>query len=218
MANLDPRTFEQFMNQARIKLPGASDAGIKVELFDTMKEFLKDSNAWTEDILFTAAANTTDYLLTPLQDGGQIIRLVGVWDDKQIPVPSFMPTFGTIRMVHQPSISSSQPQWTARVIKNIALPTTREDIPVAPDWLLGVYSVDILDGLLGKMMGQQAKSYSNGTMSTYHLRRFRTAIQTARTAAIRQNTQGAQEWAFPRGWGCNTQRGGVSTAWPTRAF
>lgn len=218
MATLDPRTFEQFMNQARIKLPGASDAGIKLELYDVMKEFMKDSNAWTEDITFTALPNTTKYLLTPVQDGGQIIRLIGVFDDKGIPIPAFMPTFGQITIVNQASTSPNQPVWTARVVKNITLPTTREDIPVGPDWLLTVYSVDILDGLLGKMMGQQAKSYSNGQMSTYHLRRFRTAIQGARTAAIRQNTQGAQEWAFPRGWASSSQRGGVSTAWPTRAF
>lgn len=217
MAQLDPRAFEQLMNQARIKLPGASDAGIKLELFDVMKEFLKDSNAWTEDIAFTALANITDYILTPL-DGGQIIRLVGVWDDKMIPVPSFMPTFGTLRLVNLASTVPTQPVWTARVVKNVMLPTTREDIPIGPDWLLNVYSLDILDGLLGKMMGQQAKSYSNGQMSTYHLRRFRTAIQGARTAAIRQNTMGAQEWSFPTGWRSTTQRGGVSTAWPTRAF
>lgn len=218
MATLGRREFDIFMNQARMKLPGSSDAGIKAELFDVMKEFLKDSNAWTEDITFTVQPNTTDYLLTPLQDGGQIIRLVGVWDDKMIPIPAFMPNFGTIRLVNQAATVPTQPTWTARVIKNITLPTTREDIPIGPDWLLSVYSVDVLDGLLGKMMGQQAKSYSNSTMSAYHLRRFRTAIQVARTAAARQNILGGQEWAFPRGWGCNSQRGGVSTAWPTRAF
>lgn len=217
MAQFAKRDFDQLMNQARIKLPGASDAGIKLELFDVMKEFLKDSNAWTEDITFTAQAGTLQYILSPL-DGGQIIRLVGVFDDKGIPVPAFMPTFGTLQLVNQASIVPTQPVWTARVIKNVALPTTREDIPIGPDWLLTVYSLDILDGLLGKMMGQQNKTFSNGQMSTYHLRRFRTAIQSARTAAIRQNTVGAQEWAFPRGWGSSSQRGGVSTAWPTRAF
>lgn len=218
MATLDRREFEQFMNQARIKLPGASDAGIKVELYDVMKEFLRDSNAWTEDITFTPSPSTQDYLLTPVQDGGQIIRLIGVVDDKLIPIPAFMPTFGTLRLVNQPSAVATQPTWTARVVKNIMLPTTREDVPVAPDWVLTVYSTDILDGLLGKMMGQQMKSFSNGQMSTYHLRRFRTAIQVARTAAIRQNSVGAQEWSYPRGWSASSQRGGVSTAWPTRAF
>lgn len=218
MAVLDPRMFDQLMNQARIKLPGSSDAGIKLELYDVMKEFLKDSSAWTEDILFTAQPGTTDYILTPVQDGGQIIYLVGVWDDKMIPVPAFMPNFGSIRLVHPASTAANQPSWTARVVKNVTLPTTKEDVPIGPDWLLSVYSLDILDGLLGKMMGQQNKTYSNGTMSTYHLRRFRTAIQGARTAAIRQNTKGAQEWAYPRGWSASTQRGGVSTAWPSRAF
>ena len=213
---LDKREFELFMNQARMKLPGASDTGITAELYDVLKEFFRDSNAWTEDIPVTVQQNTTTYTLTPFQDG-QIIRLVGFWDDKGIPVPSFMPQFGMLQLLHQPSITVPTP-WTARVVKTITLPTGRDFMPIAPDWTLGVYSVDILDGLLGKMMGQQAKSYSNGTMSTYHLRRFRTAIQLARTAALRMNTVGAQEWAYPRGWNAGSQRGGVSTAWPTRAF
>jgi hypothetical protein len=157
------------------------------------------------------------YTLLP-QFGGQIISLVGVWDDKFIPIPAFMPDFGTIRIVNQASTTPNQPLWTARVVKNITLPTTKDDVPVGPDWLLTVYSVHILDGLLGKMMGQQAKSFSNDKMAAYHLKRFRTGIQIARTAALRQNTTGAQEWAFPRGWTTSTQRGGVSTAWPTRAF
>jgi hypothetical protein len=217
MANLERHTFDMLMNQARIKLPGSSDSGIKLELYDVMKEFLADSNAWTEDITFTAQPSVTMYSLVP-QFGGQIINLVGVWDDKMIPIPAFMPHFGTIQLVNQASTTPNQPVWTARVTKNITLPTTRDDVPVAPDWILTVYSVHILDGLLGKKKGQQAKSYSNDKMAAYHLKRFRTGIQIARTAAIRQNTKGAQEWAFPRGWTTSTQRGGVSTAWPTRAF
>jgi hypothetical protein len=217
VAYLDRHTFDMLMNQARIKLPGSSDSGIKLELYDVMKEFLADSHAWTEDITFTAAPNVLLYTLLP-QFGGQIISLVGVWDDKFIPIPAFMPDFGTIRIVNQASTTPNQPLWTARVVKNITLPTTKDDVPVGPDWLLTVYSVHILDGLLGKMMGQQAKSFSNDKMAAYHLKRFRTGIQIARTAALRQNTTGAQEWAFPRGWTTSTQRGGVSTAWPTRAF
>lgn len=215
---LDRREWELLLNQARIKLPGASDAGITAELYDVMREFFRDSNAWTEDIEFTPVAEQRDYHLTPLREG-QIIRLVGVWDSKGIPVPAFMHEFGEVRLLHEPQAAQSQQtNLFARVIKNITLPTGRDNMPIAPYWTLGVYNVDILDGLLGKMMGQQAKSFSNGTMSTYHLRRFRTAIQLARTAAIRQNSVGAQEWAYPRGWSAGSQRGGVSTAWPTRAF
>lgn len=212
---LDPREFEMFMTQARVKLTGASDAGIKAEVYDVFKEFLTDSNAWTEDIEFLGKANATDYILTPAEEG-QVIRLVGVWDDKGIPVPAFMREFGTAKLLHAPQTDQLK-KWFARVVKTVTLPNTREDIPIAPKWLLQVYSVHLLDGVLGKMMGQQSKSYSNGTMSAYHLKRFRTGIQIARTAAARANIVGGQEWAFPR-FAHGSQRGGVSTAWPTRAF
>lgn len=213
---LDPREVDQFLNQARIKLPGASDSGIKLELYDVFKEFFDDSNSWTEDIEFQSQAGTQNYLITPRFDG-QIIRLVGVFDEKLIPVPAFMPHFAHIRLLHAPNTTPPN-KWIARVVKTVVLPTTRENVPIVPEWTLRVYSIHILDGLLGKMMAQQGKSYSDKTMATYHLRRFRSGIQIARTAAIRQNLVGGQEWAYPRGWCSSSQRGGVSTAWPTRAF
>lgn len=209
---VDPRDFEKFMNQARIKLTGSSDSGIKTELFDVLKEFLEDSSAWTEIIHFQAVAATHNYLLVP-HDAGQIIRLVGVYDHKRIPVPAFMEHFGSVHILHAPN-STPPDRWIARVVMNVAVPTTRDDIPIIPKFLLPVYSITILDGLLGKMMAQKNKSYSSDTGSTYHLRRFRTGIQIAKTAATHQNTVGAQAWAFPRGWASRGQRGGVSTAWP----
>lgn len=213
---LNPNEFDQFVTMAEMKLAGASQNGIKAELYDVLKEFFTDSNAWREDIQFQGKANVTDYLLTPLSEG-QIIRLIGTWDDKGIPVPSFMAEFGTVKLLHGPEFDPPS-KWFSRVVKTVTHPITRDGVPIAPDWALRVYSVAIMDGLLGKMMGQQAKSYSNSTMSGYHLRRFRQAIKVARTEAEGANTVGAQSWAFPRFAGPGSQRGGVSTAWPTRAF
>lgn len=213
---LDPRELEQFFTMAQMKLPGASVAGIKTEFFDVCKEFLGDSNAWTENIYFQPIAGTLTYLITPKEEG-QIIRLNGVFDNNLISVPAFMPDFATVLLLNAPN-TTPPTQFFARVAKNVVLPTTRDMVPIVPDWLLRVYSLHLLDGLIGKMMATENTSYSNDTKSTYHLRRFRTGIQLARTAAIRQNLMGAQEWAYPRGWNASSQRGGVSTAWPTRAF
>lgn len=215
---LDKNEFDQFITQAMIKLPGASESGIKAELFDVLKEFFEDSNCWAEDIQFIPQAGVTDYPLAP-REGGQIIRLVGTWDALGIPIQAFMRDFGTVKMLHAPqSTGTAAAKWFSRVIKTVTLPTTRDAVPIAPDWTLRVYSVHVIDGLLGKMMSQQSKSYSNTTSAAYHLKRFRAGIQIARTAAARANLVGAQEWAYPRGWGSGSQRGGVSTAWPTRAF
>lgn len=212
---LDPRELSMLMNQARIKTTGASDDGILVELYDVFKEFFADSQCWWEDITFQATVDRQEYILSPLQEG-QIIALVGVWDEKGIPIDAFMPTFGTIRLVNVPNTTPTT-RWFARVIKNITIPTTKDNTPIAPQWVLGVYSIHILDGLLGKLMAQPGKSWSNQQLGTYHLRRFRTGIQIAKAQAQAQNQVGAQNWTFPRGWSSRGQRGG-SSGWPGRIF
>jgi hypothetical protein len=203
--------FERFMNQARVKLTGASDAGIKAELFDVLHEFFNDSDSWLETLSVPIVTGTTTYALVPAL-GGLIIRLQAVYDPNNIPQPAFMPEFGTLSLVYP--VNTSQP-YTVIVSKQVLLPTSRDDVPDAPPWVMQVYERTILDGVLGKMMGQQNKSYSNDTLSTYHLKRFRDGIQMARVATQRQNTKGAQAWRFPQQYRVSTQRGGISTANPT---
>lgn len=215
---LDRKEFEQFVSNAQIALTGASENGIKAALYDVLKEFYSDSGAWMEDIEFIPLANVDEYSLAPAQEG-QLLRLVGVWDNKGLPVSAFMPDFGRVKLLHAPANSgNADNKWTARFEKTVTLPTTRENIPIAPDWTLRVYSPHILDGVFGKMMAQPGKSYSNDSKAAYHLRRFRVGIAMARTAAKRMNNVGAQAWAYPRGFGRGSQRGNTSTAWPTRAF
>jgi hypothetical protein len=203
--------FERFMNQARVKLTGVSDAGIKGELFDVLHEFFNDSDSWRETLTVPIVPGTTTYSLVPAH-GGLIIRLQGAFDPNNIPQPAFMPEFGTLSLVYP---SNTAQTYSVIVSKQVVLPTSRDDVPDAPHWVMQVYERTILDGVLGKMMGQQNKSYSNDSLSTYHLKRFRDGIQMARTAASRQNTKGAQAWSFPRQFRSSTQRGGISTANPT---
>lgn len=228
---LDPADLEHLMNQARIELTGVSDSGIKTTLFNVLHEFFNDTLAWREHIELLVTANQQHYRLVP-KDGGRIFALFGVWDGNRIPVPAFMPEPPHIQ-IHQHIQTTSiptttvpgQPQplgatnpWLVTVAENVKKPTDSHDIPLAPGWVLRTYLEIIIDGLLGRLMGQPAKSYSNQTMSSYHLRRFRAGIATARTAAARQNTIGAQTWAYPLGWNARTQRGGVSTPFPVTRF
>jgi hypothetical protein len=213
---LQKEEFDRFMSQARVKLTGASDGGIKLELFDVLKEFFEDSNSWTETIDVPITLGVQDYKLVP-RYGGRIIRLNAVWDYHKFPIVAFMPHFGTLHLRWPPSNPGTQNTpftYHAGVVKNLTWQTDKDDVPIAPEWLLDVYGVTILDGLLGKMMTQENKSYTDQGQGKYHLQRFRTGIQQAKVAAQRQNTMGAQNWRFPGGWHCHTQRGGAVTAWP----
>jgi len=91
------------------------------------------------------------------------------------------------------------------------MPTDKNDFPVIPDWILPLYGVGILDGLLGKMMSQIAKSYSNPKQGVYHLARFNGAMAQARASALRRYTFGTQAWSFPQGFRTTGQRGGMGS-------
>ena len=47
---MNERDVERLLNLARTELVGASDAGIKGQLYDVCREFFKDSNSWYEHI------------------------------------------------------------------------------------------------------------------------------------------------------------------------
>jgi hypothetical protein len=211
---IQSRDFERLMNQARIKLPGASDGGLKGELFDTLNEFVGDSNIWDEWIEVQIVPSIKEYLLTPIH-GGMITRLVTMLDPNHIVLPASLPDFRPpSAALHLVWPQSNAMTAHALVVKNITLPNSKDEIPDAPEWLLPLYATKVLDGLLGRMMMQPNKSYSNDTQGTYHQKRFRDGIAVAKTAKARGNLLGGQSWRFPNQMRTNSQRGGVSTPFP----
>lgn len=221
---IQKQDVDRFMGQCRTRLAGSSDAGIKAELFEVLDEFCDDSTSWQEQILLSALAGTstapnTVYDLVP-QQGGTIIRLLAVFDPNQIPVPAFLPTgaqnnleVGQLNLVNP----VSAPQvLTVLVGKTVLLPTQKDEIPDFDQTLFRRYMRTMIDGVLGKMMGHANKSYSNAGGSTYHLTKFNAGKSMARVQTQRQNAFGAQAWSYPQNFRSHGQRGGVSTANPTR--
>src|SRR5688572_12679265 len=97
---LQTSDVELCLTNARNHLTGASDAIIKTELFNVIREFLKDSNSWVEHVRLLVAAGTQEYVVTP-RYGGQIIRLVGTRDGNKFNVNAAMPSIPTLA-VYQP--------------------------------------------------------------------------------------------------------------------
>ncbi len=198
---------DHLIDQATVKLSGASSAGIKAELFDVLHEFFASTDAWQETIPVTVPAATTDVSVIP-SEGGKVIRLQYVIDANMLPQEAFLIGFDTI---HLRNPYSAQTSLSARVIKTVIFPTDKHSIPDIPEWLLQVYPRAILDGVLGTMMNQQQKSYTNLKLGMYHLQRFRDAMATAAAQVRYSQTAGAQAWRFPNNFHISSQRGSVST-------
>ena len=222
---INPNDLSLLLNQATVKLTGATNKGIKAELYTVLDEFFDISSSWFEKIPVDAIAFQHEYTVTPTE--GRIVRLgvvksntnfptnalydasvaasqqnVGGW----LPIPAIMPTLGTIILQSPPSNPAALHVW---VIKNVSA-AARDMVPIAPDWVLPQFGRYILAGVLGKMMASPNKSYTNDAQSVFNLKLFQEGISRARTAALASNTYGASAWCFPQQFHTRSQNGYLS--------
>jgi hypothetical protein len=190
------------MDHARIRLPGALDAAIQMELFAVMNEFFQSSNVWYEDIQFTVQPTADEYFSNPdaftydvIPTQGTITRLVGVINSQGNPQKAFMPTLGQVVLGVSPNATDT---YTARVALTVSDPVTRDGYPEFPGWIMDKYGNDILEGVLSRMMSQIAKPYSSPQMAQYHGKMFKQAVSQAKVEASHQNVYRGQSWHFPQ--------------------
>jgi hypothetical protein len=206
----------RLMNNARMRLTGATDGVLQQELFSVMDDFFKKSNVWNEDIEIEVPggdpANTVYQLASSAP--AQIDKLLWVFqkpDQTSIGrgsgVMAYMSTPGELTLRTQPS---SDVTYIVTVALTVTDPADRSGYVQFPAWVLAKYREAILDGLLGRMMTQPSKPYTNSQMAVFHMRKFLQAAASARVEWTRNNTYRAQAWAFPGGFSGGSQRGGRS--------
>jgi hypothetical protein len=206
----------RFMNEARIRLPGATDDAMQLELFAVMDDFFKGSNVWQEDIDITIPANdpaNTIYDVTP-SSPSTIDKLMWVFQAptqsnvaRGAQVGAAMQTPGQLTLRTQPSTSIVYRVTVALTVQD---PVRRDGYVTFPAWVLAKYRSILIDGLVGRMMSQPNKPFSNVQLTVFHTRKFNTGIATARVEMTRNNTYRQQAWCFP-GLVRGSQRG--STGW-----
>lgn len=209
----------RLMNNARVRLSGATDDALQREMFMAVDEFLKFTNAWQEDIPITIPGQDpagTVYILAS-QEPANITQLMWVFtasSDPQTlrgsPVPAFMSVIGEMTLGLQPS---SNQDIVATVALTVQDPVNRDGYVVFPQWIAQKYGDALLDGLLGRMMTMANKPWTNNQMSVYHLRSFNSKKAQARVEVQRNNKFRAQAWSFP-GFVRGSQKGRAGWAPP----
>ena len=213
------RDITRLMNEARSHLVGATDNTIQLALFGVMDDFFRGSNAWQEDIDVQVAGNEPAGTIYPLTPTGACLidKLMWVFvapasaqELRGTPVNAAMSVPGELTLYSQPS---SPAVYRATVALTVSDPLTRDGNVIFPEWVLQKYRAIILHGLLGRMMAQPNKPFSNLQLSVYHSRSFNSGISTARVEVQRNNKYRAQAWRFP-GFAGGSQKGGSGWAGP----
>lgn len=206
--------MKRLLNQARAQLAGVSEDALKATLWEVFYEFYDNSGSWLENIPFNVIATTNtqapvlDYAITAAE--GRIVRLGGVADANGLPQPALMYTAGVVHIINAPNQAQGQLVYTATVIKNVSLPTDKNELPVVADTTLQQWPLALLDGLLGKMKIQTNRPYTDVKDGMMKLAAFQMGWTVARSDTLHANTFGAQAWQFPQTFASNSQRGGIS--------
>ena len=188
--------IDRFMQNVTVRIPGALDSMIRMEMFNVLDVFCRETNAWQEDIPLEVNSTDTEYDIDPEEYRGQIIRLLGVTvDGAGTSLNIWMPSPDKIKF-------SSPPQPTSAYVATVALsvidPVNPGDsLPEVPDWFFTRYFQDLLDGILYRMMGQPLKPYSSPQGVLFHGRQWRSALSQIKAEIEAKNTYGAQTWRFP---------------------
>lgn len=188
--------LKRFADNIRIRVPGALDNVLQLEMFNTLEDFLTFTLCWTEDIDFPAIMGRKvgdTVIIEP--EAGQIYQLQWVMNSQAIQQRMVMPEPSVLQYVDIPSQDET---WTARVAITCTDPTTRDGYPVLPGWILTKYRTGIMDGVLARLYSQPAKPYTSDKLAIFHAHAYTSTRGRAKGEASQQNLYRGQLWKYPQ--------------------
>jgi hypothetical protein len=190
--------FNDIMDYLRLNLPGALDGVIDMEIQNVLDEFLSRTNAWTETAPLKVTAGKKLYPISPI--AGLVVRLLAVYDENDVQVVAAMPTLDTVSLRDDPGRTAKFKAYF--VVK----PTPDQGADSVPEWILVNHRLPLQHGVLGRMMSQVAKPYSNERLAIYHMRKFMSLTAQVRAEKSQQYLYRGQVWHYPQNFARGTQR------------
>ena len=191
----------RIFDTARLRLPGATDGVMQLEFMNVVQEFCTTTSAWIDATDVHLEPNVNLYDLVPPDANGDIKRIMYVEDaDPQAArwtAGAWMPAPSVMQIDFVPATRQDIVVFVALQPNELGC---KQGIPGAPDWFYSDYTQTLTDGLIGNMLVQPAKPYSNPQMGQFYLKRFASGKSTARIQASNGRRFDAQRWSFPQGF------------------
>lgn len=185
--------LETLLDNLRIRLPGALDGTLLIELHNTMNEMCQVGHVWRQLVEVPLTAGERLYTVTP-PTGALPLAIYGV---------SHVSNRISSNIAWDPSLNQAYlaeaPDAAEAVIPlylDFAF-TPDEDFEDVPLEVRKRYHHNILDGALARMMSQIAKPYSNPGTAAIHAQRFRSFLGHSRRDSRTGGKPNAQNWSFP---------------------
>ncbi len=189
-------SIENILKNARIKLPGAIDSAIMVELFNVVDMFCRraDANRYAAPVPITAGSVAYTVTFT----GEVVVRVFNIAHEKMDTSGAFYDADSNLLTIgNVPTADDAE----YPVYLNVSL-APKPGVSDPDEWMQELtwqrYASTLLDGLLSAMHGQPAKPYFNERLATFYGRRFRNGINLAKQQTAVGQAPNAASWRFPK--------------------
>lgn len=217
-------------DMVRISAPGALDGIIRLETFNTFKDFFQRTNAWLLEVPVYVDVTSNDY---QIETGQNVVvnRLMALGRlASPLPLtyaPTCPPQYLSVSSGDGTPLESldrtrragallnpgtkcpilrigenpnASEMWVATLAVNTCDPVDSDGFVTPPDWIMEKYLRYLASGVLCQLMLQPAKPYSSLPGAQYHGRKFNEGVGLARTEMKHMFNYSAQAWQFPGGW------------------
>lgn len=185
---------DRLMNDLRFKLPGAIDPTIKNEIWNMLDEFCREGHAWREVIDVALTVDQDNYQPTPA--GTEIVHVYDI-SHATLDVNGAIYDYGTLLLPNMPTLADTETPLFVDAALTPSLDVGADLEALIPADMWSRWHAYFMHGVLGRMMSQVAKPYSNPTLAVFHLRSFRSGVAIARHQVRTKGVIGAQLWRFP---------------------
>lgn len=195
-------------------LPGANTDFVQQTLDRVVRDYFRRTQAWTDRLVpaaaFTAGLHSIDLnqTLADLSKTYKIAQVHAVFDeDTQVPAAS------TVRLSKREDLTGLRrwhcPQWSVvefsgkaweddKNLEYIVSYYPGEGSTTYEQWVWDEHSDAIIAGVLGRMMGQSKKTYSNPVDARIRTNEYNSIVNKRRAEADRGNVPHGHTWSFPR--------------------
>lgn len=197
--------IQRLLANLRTHLPGALDQTMKLEIFNAVATFCRDSNVWQESQPFNTKINKQDYEVTANASDAYYTQLLQLqaYDPADpngetttpIDMAAWLTSPTTLHLKEKPQI-----EQRLRATFAVAPRATdrMDEYPAIPDEFWDKYHDVLMEGALAKMMAQTAKPYSNERLAIFHGRRFKAGTSMAKNDFYNGDVRGGQNWHYPQ--------------------
>ena len=183
--------MRRLMDNLLLRLPGAVESVVRLEVFNTLDEFCRETNCWWyRQELQLQPQQTVVPIFAPMN--AETVRIMSLTHNG-------VPLRGAMRALELTLLVAPQKGIEIELVTSLApsSSTEYEDPPWVPAEIWKRHYKAILDGTLARMMSQPAKPYSSMQTAAVHAVQFRTAKNDARSEVDRSFIYDAQNWQYP---------------------